>query len=939
MKSSPFWIKHWLTWIILLPLASSSLRAGELSLPEGNTLRIDYSDDLMAAAQIWVPDSFETFVPWEQELDLFQTPDSWEDLFDGQDRPELIWVKVQLSTEEKEEAQDWLVAWNTYEAWMYFPSSNGLDSLRNGNFVPASRRALGINYGAIPFFPVRVNPGEPLTLYFKIRPGKVRVHDRLEWAHGRIMSSVHYVKYDQIHRLLDSLVLGIILAVALYNLVIFFFTQRKEYLLLALFSTAMLFFLMNLRDYTLGAFWPEWPRWNYTGFTMSIGLLMFLMFVLFTQAFLGTKQYVPLRHRFLNILLLINLVFIAFRLVAEWQIPDWHARNHPLMASLLRLIWLSIVLGSVWAAVGCYQHRPKAVRRYLLINAVLIVLALLRLLSSNDLIPIPIPFDAITFTIALQQISFALALADHIGQIKTDMLQAEKNAAINATQNRLYANLTHEFRTPLTLITGLSNRLQAGDKVRVKEKLSMIEQNGFQLLDLVNQMLDLSKLEAGHLSLKPRLGNLAHYLESIVASFQPLAEEKDIRLNFVSDPSSIEMDFDPSRIQQITSNLLSNAIKFTPEGGKISVLARAEGSRFYLSVEDTGPGIAPAHLPHIFERYFQITDTQQTQRGTGIGLALVKELVQLMEGEIAVSSELNKGTRFNLQLPIRRSASKDEGTEAEAHWPMVRPRVREETSMARPMLSNSMARVLIVEDNPDLRFFLRTCLSEQFELYEAKNGLDGLRQAQELVPDLIVSDLMMPEMDGYQMLQALRKEQLTVHIPVIILTAKADEETRLQGFREGADAFLPKPFQPEELLLRIERILDVRGQLQARLSQITASEAETEPEDPSEAFMYHLRKLIESRMDDEELDTTALAKELGMSRANLHRKVKQLTNEAPGRYLKRLRMERAQHQLLHTQLNINEIAYKVGYADPAYFTRVYRDHFNQTPSQTRNPGS
>ena len=234
-------------------------------------------------------------------------------------------------------------------------------------------------------------------------------------------------------------------------------------------------------------------------------------------------------------------------------------------------------------------------------------------------------------------------------------------------------------------------------------------------------------------------------------------------------------------------------------------------------------------MPHIFERYFQITDTQQTQRGTGIGLALVKELVQLMEGEIAVSSELNKGTRFNLQLPIRRSASKDEGTEAEAHWPMVRPRVREETSMTRPMLSNSMARVLIVEDNPDLRFFLRTCLSEQFELYEAKNGLDGLRQAQELVPDLIVSDLMMPEMDGYQMLQALRKEQLTVHIPVIILTAKADEETRLQGFREGADAFLPKPFQPEELLLRIERILDVRGQLQARLSQITASEAEAEP--------------------------------------------------------------------------------------------------------------
>ncbi len=922
-----------------------------LRLPDISTFRQDTAFDLRQYAQVWIPDTSDVArptYPWETPLATFRSPTQWRALFDGQERPQRMWISLRIDPSALTRNQEWLLGWNTSRYPMSSPPDSGWQHGVSGIFVPASERSFGLAYGAIPFVPLEVSPGEPFTLYFRVWPGQVRVHERLEWGHAKLLTPVHYLNYDRPVRFIDSLIMGIILAISLYNFVIFLHqTDRKIYLLLSVFSLAMMLFLMNLKDYTLGAFWPEWPRWNYTGFTMTVGLAVFSLFVRFTQQFLDTHKFVPLRHRTLNWLVLINVLYVAARLVLEEVNPEWHARNHPLMASFMRGLWILIVVAASWAAMGCRRHRPRNVRRYLLINSVLMLMALLRILYTNDVLNIPIPFDLVSFVIAVQQISFALALADHIREMdrgkeaaeaekELERAHAEELAKLDEVKTRLYVNLTHELRTPLTIITGLAEDLQH-HHLRPQEKLKVIESNGHQLLDLVNQMLDLSKLEDRKIELAPVQADLMPYLNYLADSFRALADERSLQLTFVADPESLVMDFDPLRMRQVMSNLISNAIKFTPAHGRVAVAALSQGNDdLRIKVKDNGEGIPTQHLPHVFDRFYQAPSQVQPSGGTGIGLSLVHELVKLMGGRISVESIPGRHTCFTLSLPITRQAPLEEPA---YQWHRPKEEVRSAVSQEQGGIQDPDApQVLIVEDTADMRYYLRTCLANTYRLLEAKHGGEGLELAEQHVPDLIVTDLMMPEMDGSEMLRRLRQKTQFDHIPVVILSAKDDEVTRMEGFRDGADAYLTKPFDRQALRLRIDRLLEARQRMQARLRQGGWSDPTGAilPKDPQERFLYQLRRLIEERLSDEDFHLVQLCDQMQMSKTQLTQKLKALTGETPARYLKQCRLERARHMLRFEDGRVSEIAYRVGYGDPSYFARVYKEVFGESPSETRH---
>ncbi|MFQ5446306.1 MAG: ATP-binding protein, partial [Saprospiraceae bacterium] len=527
--------------------------------------------------------------------------------------------------------------------------------------------------------------------------------------------------------------------------------------------------------------------------------------------------------------------------------------------------------------------------------------------------------------------------------------EAERLAELDAVKSRLYTNITHEFRTPLTIVLGLTSQLKTQASEGMKSSLDIIGRNGRQLLRLVNQILDLSKVESGFLKLDMKQGNVVHYLRYLTESFHSFAKQKKIRLGFHSEEKSLVMDFDPPRLQQIVNNLLSNALKFTPHGGEVSVQVKRQNGALHLAVSDTGTGISAESLPKIFDRFFQAGSDgtaahNRRSEGVGVGLALTRELVRLMGGKITAASEPGKGTAFAVTLPVKNEAEPftqaefqmdEEGSVVPA--PPVKPG-RLPASKAPP----GAPLVLLVEDNADVVNYLVSCLNGAYHLALAADGRQGIDRAIELVPDLVVSDVMMPEKDGFELCRFLKNDERTSHIPVILLTAKADAASRLMGLGRGADAYLAKPFNPEELLLRIKKLLELRRKLQAyylSLSGIASPDrvpAATGRAEPAESsFVKKARGVVEDNIDDPLFGVPVLCKTLGMSRTQLHRKLTSLTGYSANQFIRLIRVGRAKELLATDELTITEIAYQTGFSTPGYFSKVFKTETGLSPKDYR----
>ena len=507
-------------------------------------------------------------------------------------------------------------------------------------------------------------------------------------------------------------------------------------------------------------------------------------------------------------------------------------------------------------------------------------------------------------------------------------------------KSRFYANITHEFRTPLTVIQGLADQIRENPRWKITERTGLIKSNSQKLLQLINQMLDLSKLEAGKLEPNYIQGDIIKYLSYLIESFHSLAFTRSITISFYSHTGSLRMDYDPEKCQQIVSNLISNAIKFTPVYGKISVVAKeiaesSQGNWLEVSVMDTGTGIPPEQLSRIFDRFYQAPGYSSplggSREGAGIGLALTKELLYLMGGGIEVQSEVGKGTCFTFRLPVRHEA-KIEATDR------ILQTAAPAAAIALPMTGNSRKAgtvadapiVLVVEDNPDVIYYLRECLEGRYRVLEARNGQEGIDKALETIPDLVVSDVMMPEMDGFEFCRTLKTEERTNHIPVILLTAKVTQEDKLEGLAHGADAYLTKPFQKEELLVRVAKLLELRRQLQQKYQ--SANGHAREPED---AFLRKARQIVEANLEEPDFGVEQLSRELGLSRVQVYRKIKALTDRSTSRYIHIARLDKAYGLLKNPELNISEVAYRVGFKDPSHFSRAFSQYFGMPPNETR----
>lgn len=504
-----------------------------------------------------------------------------------------------------------------------------------------------------------------------------------------------------------------------------------------------------------------------------------------------------------------------------------------------------------------------------------------------------------------------------------------------------FTNISHDFRTPLTLVADpveqlLADKTLSGDQHRL---LLLVQRNVNILLRLVNQILDFRKYENGKMEYTPVPVDLLQCLENWNESFQAAARKKHIRFSFDHMPdTNYRTQADVEKLERIYFNLLSNAFKFTPENGKVTVRLFAlekEGQPFFrFTVANTGSLISAEHIRSIFDRFYKI---DMHHAGSGIGLALVKAFVEMHGGTIQVESDEKQGTMFTVDLPSCCCTSSPDtssmdmssmGTSGhESPVELLEGEEEEERNYDSSRMS-----VLVIDDNADIRSYIHGLLSAEYSVIEAANGSEGIRKAMKYVPDLIISDVMMPGIDGIECCRRLKSELQTCHIPVILLTACSLDEQRIQGYDGGADSYISKPFSSQLLLARIHNLIDSHQ----RLKQFFGDRQTLAKEDICDLdkdFVEKFKALIEEKMGDSELNVEDLGREMGLSRVQLYRKIKSLTNYAPNELLRMSRLKRAASLLASSGMTVAEIAYEVGFTSPSYFTKCYKEQFGESPTE------
>jgi signal transduction histidine kinase/ligand-binding sensor domain-containing protein/CheY-like chemotaxis protein/AraC-like DNA-binding protein len=548
--------------------------------------------------------------------------------------------------------------------------------------------------------------------------------------------------------------------------------------------------------------------------------------------------------------------------------------------------------------------------------------------------------------------------------------QNVKLAALDEAKTRFFANVSHELRTPLTLTIGPLQDIRArvGADRQVHRWLDIAMRNSQRLLRLVNQMLDVAKLEAGEMRLSPRTVDLAAQVRGITSAFMMVAEQRSIALT-LDVPNELPVVIDPDAFEKIVANLLSNAIKFTPPGGSIEVVVRHSGDAVTLAVRDTGPGIPADQLAHVFERFYQVDESSsRAQPGTGIGLALVKELVDVQQGRVTVEST-EAGTTFSVTLPRRASdvatvpVGAPFGTESSAIVVTdAHPSVASETPVGdggtadADAARDDIATLLVVDDSADLRAYVRDHFAPTFRVIEAGDGGEGIMLAQRHLPDVVISDVMMPGTDGHALLRALRSSPETDFVPVILLTAQAEGEQRIAGLEGGADDYIVKPFEMRELEARVRNIIESRRRLRARLTanrgtedrairdpeadHLLAAPNESERFSPADrAFMDKVTGVIERHLSDSDFDVAALAREAGVERSRLFRRTRDLFELAPSDLIRQMRVAAGARLLESKSGTVADVAYAVGFNSVAYFRRCFQDAYGVTPAAYRDaPG-
>jgi signal transduction histidine kinase/DNA-binding response OmpR family regulator len=536
-----------------------------------------------------------------------------------------------------------------------------------------------------------------------------------------------------------------------------------------------------------------------------------------------------------------------------------------------------------------------------------------------------------------------IQLAEQSEELKVN---AEQLKELDQMKSNFFVNISHEFRTPLSLILGpLEKFMQEKGSAQIRlTEMERMHRNAKRLQELINQLLDLAKLESGGMKLNVTQSDFLYFIRVLCSSFESLAEGRNIRFDANIPTGSYETLLDYDKLETILYNLLSNAFKFTPDGGGITLnvsLPNDNTSQLVaISIADTGPGIPEEDKVKIFDRFYQVDSSSSREfEGSGIGLSLVKELVELMDGTIEVQSSASAGATFTIKLPLKQiSASSLPITDkSESVF-----NVSAEGYSSSPVLPENSALpteslILLVEDNADLRSYLYESLEGDYQVAVAENGLQGFEKALELIPDLIVSDMMMPVMDGFSLCAKIRSDERTSHIPFVLLTARSTIESKLAGLELGADEYITKPFNIKEVQVRVRNLLEQRKNLRKSFSrEVTVQPKNISITSVDERFLNHALEIMEAHLSDEQFSVERFADEMGMSRKNLLRKIKALTDQSVNEFIRNFRLQRAAQLITANAATISEIAYKVGFNNLSYFSKCFKELFGVAPNEYRS---
>ncbi|WP_297100420.1 substrate-binding domain-containing protein [uncultured Draconibacterium sp.] len=542
----------------------------------------------------------------------------------------------------------------------------------------------------------------------------------------------------------------------------------------------------------------------------------------------------------------------------------------------------------------------------------------------------------------------------HLKKQKKELKKlSDKVEKITQEKLKFFTNISHEFRTPLTLIVGpLEDLLKTSDLPdNIYKRVSLMHKNSLRLLQLINQLMDFRKIENSKMKLQAGHYDVVKFLSDIHESFLSLAENRQINLIFDTNLSQLKAWFDWDKLDKVVFNLVSNAFKFTPTGGTIIIKLRKElltvkslwEEQLIIEVTDNGKGISQKHINHIFDRFYQVDKTDNL-KGTGLGLALSKEFVEMHRGRITVESIESKKTTFIVKLPLGDAhLTQEEKIKDECQKPLVQDllgysntnqnvdndkgaTIKTPDSIPKPV-------VLLVEDDNDVRSYVKECLQDTYDVFEAQNGKIALKMIEEEEPDVIVSDIMMPEMDGLELTHQLKNDLKTCHIPIILLTAKSSLEQRLEGLEEGADSYIPKPFSKEHLQIRIRKLLDLRKKIHERYkSQYIIEDEQNNISRLDKNFLDKISKIVKDNIQKEEFTVEELSDLAGLSRVQMYRKVKKLTGMSGSEYVRLVKLKESLELIKTSGKSMAEIAHEVGFSSPSYFAQCFKKQFGISPS-------
>ncbi|MCO6478353.1 MAG: response regulator [Phaeodactylibacter sp.] len=894
------------------------------------------------------------------------------------------WGKLQVENrlDDAEQYTEWVLSFTgTWTALdVFIPEEDGSwRQEQNGTFTPDRLKGFAptAKGNLVKLF---LPPHKAVTVYFRGKSERTAIYPsfytrlkHIDTFYGDLLKS----------KVANALFMGFLLMMFSYNLIVYFFGRDRSFI----FYSGYLIMVVVYAAYSsedlvdwLGLF-PDHPA--YQGF-MKLSLYLAIMcYLAFIRSFLDLEQLLPKWDAVFK-----AVIYLGFPLIALDVIVLMLTNFSYVVEDRITVPYIILVILLCCSLLyPLFKTRDK--KGYFIIAGITAISlgAFLTVISRVWAPPFSIFYlkagtivEVLIFSLGLayrqrqqkqaqQEADFKLKESRLIQEKKE--IEASRLKELNDFKARFYTNITHEFRTPLAVIMGIADNL-AGHQ----QEKTLIQRNSQNLLRLINQLLDLSKLESGTLALNKVHQDIIVYLQYLTESFYSAATQKNIRLLFHSEEKEVMMDYDEEKIQQVVYNLLANALKFTGEQGKVIFHAsktEQDGRPFLkLKVKDSGIGIAGADLPHIFERFY--SPPQSPRRGevpaeslrepalsspssanpppsgglggagtgTGIGLALTKELVELMKGRIEVQSRLGEGTEFILYLPIEAEVAPTAKV-----WVAEQEAVRK-TGQLTPsgmdpappadaldeeeaVYRSALPQLLIIEDNPDIVTYIKTIVKDKYKAHTAGNGTLGIEKALEIIPDIIISDVMMPEKNGYEVCETLKQDERASHIPIILLTAKATQADKVEGLKYGADAYLTKPFDKEELLIRLEKLVESRRRLQQRYAGGPNASSTAEPS-IDDLFLQKLWEHIQANLSDAEFGVPQLAAAVPMSQMQLYRKLKALTGKTPSQFIRSYRLQKGLELLQKGELNISEIAYDVGFTDPSYFSRVFLNEFGKSPS-------